>query len=566
MNSTKICAFNLPADAVDDLRKNGVELYDGCIGKQVTLNYGMYERSHYCLPQSNIPKNLHEYNVVIIDLTNVETIFYDKEQHKKLKNKSTKEFYLTCYRPQNLFDSRAFVLRHLQKNLTQIIDTGALVIIFCSEDEKIEYHYSGVGIEDSNETINMYSFHSSIPDHTNKNGEIIKVSKGSSEINNLLRRYADQASYHITFTLPQKYENGKYEPDKTYVPLMLSNKDEVVSFYKNHDDSGIFYFPDIRDKKGFLKSFLQEVAPNLLPKIFPNIAKNKWLEHSRYALPNQKRLDLEKQQLKEKYDKALADKEKEINENNKRYQFLRDLLIETDDTLVQAVIKFLIYIGFENVVDADTLKSDGQPLEEDIQIETTQGLIIIEVKGIGGTSTDSECSQIGKIRYRRIKQRNKLDVFPHYVVNHQRHLPVDKRVHPPFNENQITDAENDDRGLATTWQLFNLYHFIDAGVLTKDQVRSAFYGKGYLNFIPNDKKNLGKPKEFFQNNTVIIIDLQEEIKIKVNDKLLVIREGAFKLATVLSIQLEGKSVSETAIGEVGFKLDISIAKGSSIYF
>ena len=71
---------------------------------------------------------------------------------------------------------------------------------------------------------------------------------------------------------------------------------------------------------------------------------------------------------------------------------------------------------------------------------------------IGGTSKDEECSQIFKIKSRRMKELKRFDVFGLYIVNHQKHLPPLNRENPPFTENQIQDAINDERGLLTTWQ------------------------------------------------------------------------------------------------------------------
>ena len=50
---------------------------------------------------------------------------------------------------------------------------------------------------------------------------------------------------------------------------------------------------------------------------------------------------------------------------------------------------------FNNVklMDIETVRK-----EEDLQIDTESALLAIEVKGIGGTSTDSDCNQITKNR------------------------------------------------------------------------------------------------------------------------------------------------------------------------
>ena len=150
--------------------------------------------------------------------------------------------------------------------------------------------------------------------------------------------------------------------------------------------------------------------------------------------------------------------EGEIESNQSKYQFLHDLITETGDSLVKSIECFFAYLGFRNIINMDETNPDIK--EEDLQISLEQGLLVIEAKGIGGTSKDSECSQISKIKFRRAKERNKFDVFALYIVNHQRYLPPLERKNPPFSEKQIEDAQSDERGLLTTYELFKLYFHI----------------------------------------------------------------------------------------------------------
>lgn len=92
-------------------------------------------------------------------------------------------------------------------------------------------------------------------------------------------------------------------------------------------------------------------------------------------------------------------------------------------------------------------------------------------KGIGGTSTDAECSQVAKHRRRREKEHRDKEILPIYIVNHQRYIRPSLRQNPPFSDNQIDYAKNDERGLLTTWQLYNQYKLIENGIFTKKETR-----------------------------------------------------------------------------------------------
>ena len=171
-----------------------------------------------------------------------------------------------------------------------------------------------------------------------------------------------------------------------------------------------------------LKILFNEILYKDFSEYFPYINLNSWKNNKEYLLPNVKELNTKKELIKKEYEKKLEEVENEINSNNKKYSFLHDLLTETGDNLVSATIKYLKWLGFTKVLDKDETIENGV-FEEDIQIDLDErGIIIIEVKGLFGTSKDYECSQISKIRRRREKERNKWDVSALYLVNNQRNI------------------------------------------------------------------------------------------------------------------------------------------------
>ena len=206
-----------------------------------------------------------------------------------------------------------------------------------------------------------------------------------------------------------------------------------------------------------------------------------------------------------------------MQKNHEEYEFLHHLLIETGSDLVKTVENFLRWLGFSNVKNMD--ETDIEPKEEDLQVEIGDELLVIEVKGIGGTSTDGECRQIGKIIHRRRKERNDFGVYGLYIVNHQRYQSPLRRINPPFDSQKIKDAEYGDRGLLTTWQLFNLYYSIENDYISKEDARKALLNVGLIKFTPSNCIPLGKAKEIYYGGEVIILDLST--KIEINNELII---------------------------------------------
>ena len=115
----------------------------------------------------------------------------------------------------------------------------------------------------------------------------------------------------------------------------------------------VFIFPVMEDNSDFLLNFLNSIAPSLQPSLFPYSTKNKWTENAIYALPNQKRLIEEREKIEEEFQKLLESKNNEIVSNYDKFSFLHKILTETGDELVSAVIQFLEWLGFTNVIDMD---------------------------------------------------------------------------------------------------------------------------------------------------------------------------------------------------------------------
>jgi len=561
MKETQICGINLRKETVDGLTKRGIEVYDGEIGFPTRLTPS--RGSIRCLLQNTYPENLHEYDIIIMDLTNDYEVEYVKADHTHLSVKNDKVSYIVCDYPQTIFDPRSLSLTLMTKEFKDFLEKGGLVIVFCAKDENISYRFEKDG---HYEEFSLYDFLYGIPERENKSGKKTIVDQTEGELFNFLQKYNGKFSYETIFDIPKQNSSNaeRYIFGLEYKPLIYNNEHRVVGFCSLTEKSGLFFLPIIEDQISFLDEFLHDIVPNYLPDLFPEIVKENWLKEERYHLPNQNRLEAEKKELEQNFKDAIANKKREIEQNKFSLSFLTDMLTKKDQELVNATIKFLKWLGFTTVKDGDSTNVKSKK-EEDINIETEKGLIVIEVKGLGGTSKDSECSQIRKVIHRRQRERNSFDVYGHYIVNHQRHKAAEKRNNPPFSKDQIQDAEDDERGLITTWQLFNLYFAIEKTIISKADARSCFYETGLVDFIPKSMIAIGTPKEFFPKNSAIVIDLITEKNLAIGDKLMYVEEGEFKQVEIISIKVNDEPVNDVSSGEVGFKLDKPIGKNLQLY-
>jgi len=563
----RICLIDVAEDIIAKLRQRGLNCCSGTLGPLVEVNNTSPHSARQCLPNCEFPPNLHEYDIVIVDLQQPRTVPYVDGDHVRTQTKGHRQLALVSSFPETIFDPRALSASVLQSTLKPFMKKESILLIFAAAYENIEYHPIAITPRGSQsldpETHSLYSFYPDLPSWENITGRDTRVVlKPGSELASLLERHNKAAAYDITFYHPTHWENKESVKNKNFIPLMEARPNDIVSFACMGEKNVTFLFPLIQQKEAFLTDLLEKVLPGILPGVFPFCTQFAWLADSEYQLPNESELLEQKANLEMEYDTKLKEVNGRIDANHQEYRFLHDLLKQSGPELVKTVERYLGWLGFENVVNVDETNPDLQ--EEDLRVEDDRGLLVIEVKGIGGTSTDSECSQISKIKYRRSKERGAFDVFALYMVNHQRFLPPATRTNPPFNATQITDAENDERGLVTTYDLFKLYFNVIKGHITKDDARDALYETGLVRFRPPGATAIPGPYEIHHGGHVVIFKA-EDLEVKVGDTVILDDAGRYRSAEVLEIQVDGTCVESARMGEIGMKLSERITNDTAIW-
>ena len=372
--------------------------------------------------------------------------------------------------------------------------------------------------------------------------------------------------YYQTFTFPTIWnDEDERVPDPHYISLLKNEDDECISYVYCTDEGSVqFVFPQLVDKASFIKDLFENFIFVQLSDFFPDVEAKRWIHQPVYDLPEEKKIKDKISEKKKQFEIEISELEKQAEEISKKEEFYKQLLTETGTQLVQAVKKYLEWLGFTEVVDKDDAIGDGDIKEEDLFFKYKDQLVLLEIKGINGTSTDAECSQVDKIVSRRMKQLKTTEVHGVYIVNNQKNIEPLSRQVPPFNENQISDAENQDRTLIYTPQLFSLYSDIDNGYITKESARSCFLQKGLANFHV-ERIPLGVPYDYFQKDMVICIELNG-IQVAVGN-ILYYRDELNKLVAckVESIQRDKEPLESAASGRVGIKVDHKVPRKKELF-
>lgn len=563
----KICLFDIDNEITERIQQKGFNVTPASLGTSlVGIPYNERNDAKLCLLNHSIPPNLHEYDIFVIDLEDKPEIPYDEQSNRHVFVKGSEVCYFRCAYPQTIFDPRPYSAYILSKYFKQL--RKSIIIVFAAEINVQEYEIlvlTNASIHNAYlRKFDNYSFIQYFPIKETRFGKEFTVLSRLQDLKNLLEKNLSKFHYEVVFNHPTVRDNESEQsiPSNNFGPLMKNNIDEIVSFVNIIGDCLLLVFPQLKEKDEILIPLFENILPDIKPELFPYSTKFLWKNHEAYWLPNSRSFNDKKKQLEDEYEKKKFELDKEIEENKSKFSFLHELITETDEKLVFAVKTFLEWLGFEHVKVMDQVKEGER--EEDLQVELDKGLLVIEVKGIGGTSKDSECSQISKIKHRREEERNKFDVFALYIVNHQRYLPPEKRKTPPFSDHQIKDAEREKRGLLTTWELFKLYDYIEEGIISKSEAKESILKTGIVRFDPSNTILVGEVNEKYKGDYVIILQLND-CSLKKGDKLIISCDDMYKTAIIENLQVNGQNVDEACGCEVGIKLNAPARKGSKIY-
>lgn len=527
----------------------------GNLGITKIIQFKQYENNKYVDLDYKMMGNLHEYSIVIIDLQRENDVKHCEESEEA---DGISHLFQITY-PQKEFNPTPLVLSIMKSKLR----TQCLKIVFAGSNYTEKYNLievikQGQYSYPNEEECNVYEIIQASA--TSKYGKKMQTEKNN--LANCISQYARE--YKVVFELPTKWDNDLHTwiTDPNYISLMKNQDGEIISYIGYSENYGYeLVLPVCENKEELIIKLLSSVLPEIIPSYFPESKEFAWINEQEFLPKEILAIEEERNKIQEEYSlkiKSLDDRRIDIE---KKYKFLNDLLTETGDKLVNAVCIYFKWLGFSNV---EAIDGNEDILREDIQIIEDDKMYIIEVKGIGGTSTDAECSQVVKHRRKREKEHRDKEIIPIYIVNHQRYMRPSLRQNPPFSDNQIDYAENDERGLLTTLQLYNQYKLIENGIFTKEETRDSLVKWGLISLIPKNLISIGVYDEYFKKPKAGIMTLNN-VRIKVGDEIYAKKGERWIRTQITSIQLDDKNVDCAYNGEVGIVTDMELEKGFEIF-
>jgi hypothetical protein len=356
-----------------------------------------------------------------------------------------------------------------------------------------------------------------------------------------------------TFTCTMEPE---YQIEDRWVPLAKNKYGQTVAAVigpeKDSEQKALFLLPRISGRPQFLQRLVEEALPRVAPKLFPHVQQAGWTNEPAYELPGVAEIQAEMAKVEEEAKAAVAELEGKIDERREEHGFLHDLLTKDDDDLVVAVKRTLEFFGFNDVRDVDEETENKKALREDLQIWDREPVLIAEVKGIGGLPREADALQVTKYIAPRMKEW-KRDAQGLTIINHQMQVEgLRRQTDKVFQSDVVTNAEEHEFGLLTTWTLFRLARAYLRYGWRHEQVADLFYRHGVIDAVPTHFELVGAVNRFFEKSGALTIQLCGEIR--VGDTVAFELPIEFEQEKIQSLHLEDEVVEQAGPGvEAGIK-------------
>jgi len=173
--------------------------------------------------------------------------------------------------------------------------------------------------------------------------------------------------------------------------------------------------------------------------------------------------------------------------------------------------------------------------------------VTVEVKGISGIPTDDDALQASKYVIPRMKEFNRTDIQALGIINHQRNRPPLQRENVDLFRRDILDnAEEQEFGLLTTWDLFRLARSQTRNNWPASVVLPVLYRIGRIDPVPEHYEQIGLIEKWF--DAISVIGFTTAATFGVGSRIGIEFPNDFVEAQAASVEVERVAMMEAPAG------------------
>lgn len=557
----RILLLDTNPEIVSSLSDNGYNVSHASFGSpyQVNRNPNRFAATL----DANLPFDYKENEIVVLDMQ------YDLTSLTEKPAKGNQNDTWLVSHESGLVNPRILSAEIVRSDFDRILGSGGTIIVFANKYEQQSFFHSSQAddflqqqdqIKGSNWgflTLTKFSNYLSVNSDFGSHVIVSEAVEKRSPIYELLSKHATNTKYRCTLQPGREIRNS-------WVSLLESKYGNSIGcmILPDGERTGtLFIFPDIGDKTSFVYELVDEVLPVVAPHLFPGTSTSSWKDTSLYELQSVRKLKDSIAEVRKKANRDIEELEQEIQAEHDQYSFLFDLAYETGQTLVMAVTKTLLLLGFTDIVDMDEelqKQKRARQNQEDLQILDTNPTLVVEVKGINNKPSDDDALSVQKYVVLRMREWKRVDVRGLSIICHQRHLPpLERDNEMPFRQEILDVAEEQSISLMTTWDLHRLARGFIENNWSPEVVRPLFHDTGRIRPVPRHYRYVGRIKRYAENLGVVGIEI-ESGELKVGDKIAFELQVSFKEQVCDSLQHKGLDVHIATRGMlVGVKTALS---------
>lgn len=574
----QVMLLDVEPAAATFLQEAGFNVSTGSFG--TTYGVRAEDGIQQVIMNGNLPSNYTEQEVVIVNLAALSPI--DGGQGKTPASIRQNAWWART--DTGLIDPRPGFMVNFQRDFDRILGHGGVFIIFADAREEQGLIFGHVGRDvinhdqfiredvycDNWSLLSLFApYGMAVPFTTGR--DIRPLKKADIRFLDALSRIIEDHGSEASFSCTLQPTITKLKERR--ITLATNRFDAAVAALISPSQEGegwVIILPNLNDCPRLLKRLLTDVLPEMAPQLFPHAEGARWVEHPEYELPGVLALREHIRQAEEDARARVVELEERIVATRHELGYLHALLTEQGRPLVEAVKRTLETLGFQNVIDVDAeMDAAGKrDKDEDLRIEDGSPFVLVEVKGVHGTSTDDDALQVLKHIRPRMKQMERFDINGLSVINHQCHLPALQREPNPFNPPVLATAREQDVGLLTTWDLYRLTRGFLKNGWKHEHIRDLFSRGGRVLPTPIHYMAIGTVEKFWERVGVASIRLTEG-GLALGDHIAFDLPVEFEEQTANSLQIERNPVDCAPIGElVGVKVELSkddVRVGTQVY-
>ena len=141
----RICLFDLDRNIGNQLISKGFNCTSASLGAQIQIpDRRVNPEDLYLKGNSDYPENLHEYQILVFDLSSDRQVLYDPSMHRSDNLKGDTIHALISRFPERLFDPRPLAAQALRERVCAFLEKESIIVVFSSPWESIEYKFAEI--------------------------------------------------------------------------------------------------------------------------------------------------------------------------------------------------------------------------------------------------------------------------------------------------------------------------------------------------------------------------------------------------------------------------------------